>query len=204
MKEIRRISLSIWVLLVLLVLAFSGCEAGLTQNDGSSEDSENKFSFSGIYTQLNEMRDEIKRLKSISSPVGSILAWHRDMASGTSIPEGWVLCNGVQINDVDSIFDGMNTPDLNGGGRFLRGGAVSGVEEDDMFAAHTHDAGTYTAYDSYVSGIWGRYDSRDEQKAVKALPMREQRLALEGRSGEEGDVETRPINMSVIWIMKIK
>ncbi|MCP4136111.1 MAG: hypothetical protein GY754_34390, partial [bacterium] len=59
MKITKRVVL---YLLLIGVMAFTACEAGLTSNDGS-EENEDGFSFSGIYERLNTMEDEIDSLK---------------------------------------------------------------------------------------------------------------------------------------------
>ena len=107
-------------------------------------------------------------------PVGSIIAWHKNMGMSpeppqppeplpepeppeplppplppdepliTLLPE-WVECDGMQINDSESPFDGFYTPNLNTswmtgypGGYFLRGSLTSGMMNSDTFKAHTH------------------------------------------------------------------
>ncbi len=62
----------------------------------------------------------------------------------TLLPE-WVECDGMQINDSESPFDGFYTPNLNTswmtgypGGYFLRGSLTSGMMNSDTFKAHTH------------------------------------------------------------------
>ena len=57
------------------------------------------------------------------APLGSIIAWtpmpDADTLNPTSLPEGWVLCDGSVIDG--GIWDGRKTPNLNGEKRFLRG-----------------------------------------------------------------------------------
>lgn len=66
----------------------------------------------------------------IQPPIGSIVAWHRDMAGVPDLPDGWVECNGQAITDAASPFYRQTVPNLNGEGRFLRGWSTSGVEAD--------------------------------------------------------------------------
>ncbi|MCP4131980.1 MAG: hypothetical protein GY754_13465 [bacterium] len=51
-------------LLVVSVFGFMGCEAGLTSNDSSGKDDE--FSFSKIYSDIKELKGEIKRLQQVN------------------------------------------------------------------------------------------------------------------------------------------
>ena len=62
----------------------------------------------------------------------------------TLLPER-VECDGMQINDPESPFDGFYTPNLNTswmtgypGGYFLRGSLTLGMMNSDTFKAHTH------------------------------------------------------------------
>jgi hypothetical protein len=61
-------------------------------------------------------------------PVGAIIAWHKNLAGVPALPEGWVEVNGQSIADNDSPLNGVTLPDLNGQGRFLRGGGTSGTQ----------------------------------------------------------------------------
>lgn len=56
-------------------------------------------------------------------PVGSIMPFH-SFGGKVSIPAGWKICDGTEIDDPDSPLHGENTPDLTS--RFLRGASTSG------------------------------------------------------------------------------
>jgi hypothetical protein len=43
-------------------------------------------------------------------PVGTVIAWYPP--PNTSLPPGFVYCNGEVINDPDSPFNGMPAPNL--------------------------------------------------------------------------------------------
>lgn len=94
----------------------------------------------------------------------------------------WVECNGQTLSDISSPYDGEVIPDLNAQGRFLRGNSISGIMQNDAMATHNHDqfwgSGAYTG----VAGAYSRFTGYE--------------TIVSG--------ETRPINMSVVWIMKIK
>ncbi|MCP4135535.1 MAG: hypothetical protein GY754_31490, partial [bacterium] len=119
--------------LVVLVLAFAGCEAGLTSDDSSGEG--NDFSFSDMYERINvmepeikELKKEIQNLKAKTSPPGTINPF-----AGENVPEGWLLCDGQAYGrtEYSELFQVIgtawgspddsrfNVPDLQG--VFLRG-----------------------------------------------------------------------------------
>ncbi|MCP4131949.1 MAG: hypothetical protein GY754_13310 [bacterium] len=66
----RNILKSCFSLIIIAVLAFSGCEAGLTaegdSGDGQDTSSGNGFSFSNMYSRMNSMEDEIESLKKVN------------------------------------------------------------------------------------------------------------------------------------------
>lgn len=138
-------------------------------------------------------------------PIGSIIAWHGNMAGTPALPAGWLECNGQTVTDGASPMNGVAVPNLNSGttsqsgdasrGRFLRGNTTSGlyqgdasnnlnwINHDDSGNGDTNDnlpdnGGTVTIRNYSTSG--DRYQAR-----------------LDG-------VETRVTNMSVRWIIRIK
>jgi hypothetical protein len=141
-------------------------------------------------------------------PIGVIIGWHRDLSPDKYVPllpPGWVECNGDPIKVEGSPFYGQNTPNLNGGGRFLRGAATSGTLQDDAFQGHHHGGLRWASTQQVGAGATG-----DSQLSLGAPHS-----GLNKTTGPEPDNmpgnnmprtanETRPINMSVIWIMKVK
>ncbi|MFO0723832.1 MAG: hypothetical protein U1E65_08630 [Myxococcota bacterium] len=153
------------------------------------------------------------------APVGAVMAWHRDLlpvGQRTLDPDGgWVPCDGRVISDPESPLNGMTIPDLNGQGRFLRGGTNSGVVQSDQIQSHRHnDAGHSHSvirppyFDqelgagSSIRGTTGYYNvftiNTDVGHANITSPTDDGPIVV--RAG----AETRPVNMSVIWIMRIK
>ena len=69
-------------------------------------------------------------------PIGTIIAWHKDFTNTPPLPVGWLECNGQEVVDADSVYNGQLLPDLNNPidvglkGRFLRGHTLSGEIED--------------------------------------------------------------------------
>ncbi len=120
-------------------------------------------------------------------PIGSIIAWHKSFTNTPALPSGWVEANGQVLNDASSPYNGQTIPNLNGDARFLRGGSTSGALQADEFKAHVHNRGVW---DGGVSGGSGG-------PLTGAQP-------LDVNTGSTGGSETRPINMSVVWIMRVK
>ena len=143
-------------------------------------------------------------------PVGTIVAWHRDLATPgiISLPSGWIECNGQQVSDPDSPFHGKSVPKLNAEKRFLRGGDTSGVLQDATRVAVVVE----TNENELFFNRSGRHDT-EINGAFEDDPDRlgpHQRAAIMKTASDdlgEGQIyggRVRPINMSVIWIIRIK
>jgi len=138
-------------------------------------------------------------------PVGAIIAWHKTLYN--SLPSNWVECNGGTVSDPESPIYGQPIPNLNGEGRFLRGSTVSGTMQEDAFQGHKHK-------DLYVDTTkmgWYFTDAgAGAATFVITMPDTVNVLSV-GNPSDDGTngtprtaSETRPKNMSVVWIMKIK
>ena len=142
------------------------------------------------------------------APIGAIIAWtpkpDSNTLNPTDLPSGWVLCDGSQIEG--GIWDGRMTPNLNSERRFLRGGSIEdvlAVEEestnyrDIFFLPHDTGHDKTTAHEFQCSEFNG---------------VRLYGLEVDSNDGRNDDYlcehiggdETRPKNMNVLWIMKIK
>ena len=135
-------------------------------------------------------------------PIGTIVAWHRDLVEEAppDLPEGWMRCDGQLVEDLESPFEGRLLPDLNGEGRFLRGSDHSGDVQSDSFKSHSHVSGAIYNVTDYAYGYTtfsGYYDG----PAVSNPYTQSKHSPYTGSVG--GD-ETRPKNMSVIWIIRVK
>ncbi|MCP4134981.1 MAG: tail fiber protein [bacterium] len=213
--------------LMAAIIAFSGCEAGLSQQSDSSDDGQN-FSFSDMYSKFAAMQERINTLElqnqslesqnqslggsinDLMAPVGSIVAWHKNFGSGATIPAGWIECDGSIINDGQSIYNGETVPDLNSSGRFMRGGAISGVLQNDatdVNGLYMNSTGSHSHSFSYTSANFDGYGGGGNRGRA------DEAAAIGGSTGSAGnhehtmysdDSETRPTNMSVIWIIRIK
>jgi hypothetical protein len=123
-------------------------------------------------------------------PIGSIIAWHRNGSGAATLSQiraaGFAVCDGSSISSqVSEAAMTGNTPNLNGQGRFLRGSATSGTMQADSIKSHTHpcDVAEYGTPDGDGTG---------------------ERRQASRTTSSTGDTETRPVNMSVVWIMRVK
>ena len=140
-------------------------------------------------------------------PVGSIIAWHRDLLEkeGFHLPPGWVTCDGQKLEDEESLLNGHTIPNLNGEGRFLRGGKESGTLQNQdwkSFSVAGFGQGLYTHSDVLIpkEGYNTTYPFGGKWESVPGSGG-----SVANRLRFKFDTsEVRPINMSVVWIMKIK
>jgi hypothetical protein len=167
--------------------------------------------FSALGNAVTTLEGKVAALQNVAEnfnslvPVGSIVAWHKQMPGTKTLPENWVECNGQVISDNASPLNNQATPNLNGEGRFLRGAAQSGVPQDqdwkslvvkiqaggnNAFPPQTAAPKGEGAFSTPMySGAWGY--SFDGSSAGMSF-------------GWESGAEIRPKNMSVVWIMRIK
>ncbi len=149
-------------------------------------------------------------------PIGSIVAWHKNLFGTPSLLDGWVECNGQVVDDPESPYDGQTLPDLNGEKRFLRGGATSGEDQSDALRSHPHDFSATTdlkgshhhSIDGNFAKGGGDYDRDHIGSGLGFADYTEDAgnhtHPVSGRTDHFGGEETRPVNMSVVWIMRIK
>jgi hypothetical protein len=161
------------------------------------------------------------------SPIGAIIAWHKTFTNTPALPSNWVECNGQTLSDGDSVYDGQVIPNLNGaaagadlsngdnlgktGEVFLKGDETSGATQFDSFQGHFHDVkeSEGSAHDlyatdgagvsrtvAYISIAAGTVDSSDIQATT---------ILTDGVNGTPRTASTtKPRNMTVVWIMRIK
>jgi hypothetical protein len=60
-------------------------------------------------------------------PIGAVVAWLPNFGSTPNLPPEFVKCNGSMIEDPESPFFGVMSPNLNEGSRFLWGNIQSGL-----------------------------------------------------------------------------
>jgi hypothetical protein len=137
-------------------------------------------------------------------PIGTIKAWHKDFTNTPSLPWGWIECNGQSLSDTESPYDGEIIPDLNGDGRFLRGSATSGSEQ-----SATRIPNFWTRYQS--GAFEGASDGTGNHSIQNGEDPGQDSSGYCISSGEYNtmyqftlDYAVRPINMSVVYIMRVK
>ncbi|MGB9771913.1 MAG: hypothetical protein ACPLX7_08045, partial [Candidatus Kapaibacteriota bacterium] len=149
-------------------------------------------------------------------PIGSIIAWHKDFTNTPSLPYGWVECNGQTLNDPASPYHNQVIPNLNGdpnganspglsekASMFLRGGTSSGVGQYDAFQGHKHSIDTDNAIKREYQ--YSSYDLPTGGNDVQAANITVGNPISDGTNGTPRTAnETRPKNMSVVWIMRVK
>lgn len=163
-----------------------------------------------------------------SVPVGSIVAWHPDLPGMPPLSGDWMPCDGQMVTDVESPLLGQELPNLNGEGRYLRGGLFSGELQDDATAAnglaasaglagnHSHTVGSAGAHNHNRTNVGGIGSTRGfaaagNQSGTTSTNTAGNHTHSLSSAGEhthaitlDGDAETRPITMSVVWILRIK
>jgi len=134
-------------------------------------------------------------------PIGCIIAWHHSMSGADTLAQvksaGFALCNGQTASQqgISGAVITAATPDLNGDKRFLRGGSTSGTLQADSIKSHHHSYTDYYHDDTASESTRYSAGAGDDGGGNGSS----------GRTtGSTGSTETRPINMSVVWIMRVK
>jgi hypothetical protein len=174
----------------------------------------------------------IRHIQDTTPPIGAIVAWHKAFAHQATPPRGWVECNGQEVPY--GPMAGRKLPDLNGERRFLRGGTTSGICEQDEFQGHTHRMAEKSdgEHEHALEGVaWSQPQNvqralndngRQNYSGFMKEPWPSHGLikkttksgahthSIGGPSRDKtyGEPrvgsETRPVNMSVVWIMRIE
>ncbi|PQJ82737.1 phage tail protein [Polaribacter glomeratus] len=160
-------------------------------------------------------------------PTGSIIAYR-----GATAPEGWVLCNGQSLTSITGAtaliaLVGNTAPNLQG--TFLRGTGVSttngksgpalGNFQNDAFESHLHGISLNTKSTSLgnipLSGAEWRAMNIETANSggftYKVLVGDDNRRnttgihnhTINGDVSSTGDIETRPVNYGVNYIIKL-
>lgn len=164
--------------------------------------------------------------------VGTVKSWHKSMTGIPQIlPWGWVECDGSVINDSESPANGQTLPDLNNNGRFIRGSNTSGTTQANQNLEHSHAdtisgnggnlaiANNFTGNNSHIyvdtggnplnfdpaaSGLtWQikEWTLSDIAAHINSNTIAES-LSINGANS--GSTESRPDNISMVYIIKIK
>jgi len=185
-------------------------------------------------TEIEEIRsldddfaEEIEALQEKELPIGTIIAWAPlnitaleknelgNLSVSSTIPDGWVRCNGDTI--VDGPWAGKSTPNLNGDHYFLRGGSDAECLdlEDDAMRNHEHEDGEhshdyihtklYGSGDTCSGRYWDYYSEMEATKnATSNIGLVNTTVTDGGGKINVSSEETRPKNMKVIWLIRIK
>ena len=147
-----------------------------------------------------------------NAPIGTILAWvpkpEETSSKAVSIPDGWMPCDGSLITQ--GQWKGGRSPDLNSIGAFLRGGTEDQVLEMEDDQIRDHDHGYYAASMGSSEGdVCGtdKAGCADPDTLVyrKFRRTESARVLVDKWSKNSGRVgsETRPINMKVMYIIRV-
>lgn len=151
------------------------------------------------YRLIDKVHDERGQwIRDVQLPIGSIIAWHRALGV-LVLPDGWEECDGSTVKDRESAMYGVTKPDLNGEGRFLRGNATSGIMQD---ATHVYDnpgTGSLVVGTANTTGIYN-----SDGTFSHSLQYRDVMSTGSGVTTVSNYYATRPINMSVVWIIKTR
>ena len=123
-------------------------------------------------------------------PIGSIVAWDKNLTGTPALPSGWVQCDGQTLNDADSPLNGQVIPNLNGTAKFLRGSSVSGTMQNATII------GDMMTQSGIQPTIYNYDNSGSTYNAWFATMF--------GTVGTQYYKAVRPTNMSVVWIMRVK
>ncbi len=151
-------------------------------------------------------------------PIGSIIAWHKDFSNTPSLPYGWVECNGQTLNDPASPYHNQVIPNLNGDpnganspglsekvGMFLRGGTTSGTGQNDAFQGHKHNLSSDAVNGNLQIDNNGVFNQNNANYILSSATISVENPTSDGTNGTpRTSNETRPKNMSVVWIMRVK
>lgn len=154
----------------------------------------------------------IKTISDQLTPVGTVIGLHKSMTGVPTLIGTWVECNGQTISDSGSPLDGEILDDLNGDSRFLRGSSTSGTLQNDEIISHKHDDSghNHQYYGSAAAGSdWGIKNDRIASPTSNYIMNGSADLGDPTDSGTGAGTpahgnETRPINMSIVWIIRIK
>ena len=140
-------------------------------------------------------------------PIGAVVAWHKDLSGVPGLPDGWVEWNGGSVSDAESPLNGQAIPDLNsdtgngGGGYFIRGNSsvTTGTLQADAFQGHGHEL---LGHARSAAGGGGFVASNVGGTTIDPTVRRP--VVNTGHGSPRFASETRPSNVSMIWIMRIK
>lgn len=191
------ICFGIWALICLWFGSLFIKATWQTSNPGSPADSNLYINGTGSLNKdkWNALVDKTQS----NLPIWTILAWHKSMSWTPTLPNGFVECNWQTLNDAASVYNWQIIPDLNNspswyaGWRFLRWWTSSWVFQEWTSVRH-HDwfyNGQLTLNNDWTYAPW----SLNYFNAL-SWPWTSW--------GSQHYARVRPVNMSVVYIIKIK
>lgn len=172
---------------------------------------------------------DLTSISSIDIPIGGVIWWHKSLGGVPALPSGWVECNGQTLSDPESLLDGQVIPDINGQNYFMRGSATSGVTQVSQNLSHNHSATiagnggnigvlTQPQYNMYIAGGGVGcfyYTDPGNWSAVGItsgytphyIPSNNIAATLNptvNMSSAGSPDESRPVNISMVAIMRVK
>ena len=124
-------------------------------------------------------------------PIGGIIHWHGNLTGCPNLPDNFVECNGQVLSDSRSPFDGETMPNINVDGRFVRGDATSGTEQDHAVGPHEHTVPGQLLVPSGGSTYRALGGAGNSNSTTIAI------------ASGNNDTENRPINISMRFIIRI-
>jgi hypothetical protein len=157
-----------------------------------------------------------------------------DIYATPHLEDNWIECDGQSITDAESPYYGATAPSLNSTQKFIRGGHISGEVQGDTFQEHKHtkgdlaisasgththaatqlgygltpnDGGDFAGGGSWAYKYGGAYNTGSSTHThangdVSGTPGV---AVTDGTHGTpRTDSETRPTNIVMVWIMRIK
>lgn len=153
---------------------------------------------STVTGRVNKIQGILNNTEPVNIPIGSIIAWHKSLPGVPQVLlDNWLECNGQVVTNQNSPVYGQTLPNLNGQGRFLRGGSTSGILQNHAFENHQHtqNASTSTTGGAQAGSLYD-FTAGSGLQSTNVLTT----VASTGNAA----TETRPINMTVVWIIRIK
>ncbi|MCP4137414.1 MAG: hypothetical protein GY754_40985 [bacterium] len=153
----------VFYMMLMSVLAFSGCEQGLTvgsdSKSGSGENQETGFSFSDMYSQMKIMKKEIDRLKQLNEEQEKTIEKYNRIFAGVSRDENNnIIFSGVnvQIDNGLGYTNGVDDEHNTDGTVNGLGNLVLGYNEERNYnGAENNRTGSH----NLIVGSWNNYSS---------------------------------------------
>ena len=158
---------------------------------------------------VNITGDVIKngQIIGVGVPVGSIIAWHKSMSGVPALLDNFHECDGSVISDSRSLMNGQTLPDLNSTARFIRGGIASGTTQASQNKSEVLGVNLYLN-----GGSGGGFQqcskfsvgpSGSTPNIMASLAGSDNLTTVMLETVSNGNSESRPDNMSMVWIMRI-